>query len=214
MKSYIELANTQKKSLPSDLQDDDVRYPESLVEHFLEQYTEKGDVVFDPFAGFGTTLLVAERMGRIPYGVEPDPKRANFIKSQLAHPERLIHGDSRLLAKMDVPEINFSITSPPYMTRDNHPEYPFAGYQVTGEGYAEYLRDIRTIYQQLRTRMNPAGKIVLEVSNLKTETQVTTLAWDIGQELSTILRFEGEVIVCWDHYGFGYDHSYCLLFSV
>jgi len=62
--------------------------------------------------------------------------------------------------------------------------------------------------------MKPTGKVVLEVSNLKTEKQVTTLAWDIGQEISQVLRFDGEVIVCWDKYGFGYDHSYCLVFSV
>ena len=166
MKTYIQLANTQKTTLPSDLQDDDVRYPESLVEHFLEQYTQKGDVVFDPFAGFGTTLFVAEHMGRIPYGVEADQARVNFVRSQLAHPERIIHGDSRLFANMDVPEITFSITSPPYMTRDDHPEFPFAGDKITGEGYEDYLRDMRTIYQQIRARMKPAGKIVLEVANL------------------------------------------------
>jgi len=100
------------------------------------------------------------------------------------------------------------------MTKDNHPQFPFAGYQITGEGYKEYLRAIRSIYQQLRPHMKPTGKVVLEVSNLKDDKQVTTLAWDIGQEISKVLRFEGEVIVCWDKYGFGYDHSYCLIFSV
>ena len=32
----------------------------ALVEAFLAEYTRPGDLVFDPFAGFGTTLLVAE----------------------------------------------------------------------------------------------------------------------------------------------------------
>ena len=62
--------------------------------------------------------------------------------------------------------------------------------------------------------MKPTGKVVLEVANLKPEKKVTTLAWDVGQELSKVLRFEGEVIVCWDQCGYGYDHSYCLVFSV
>ncbi|HMD81098.1 MAG TPA: hypothetical protein VKE92_07310, partial [Anaerolineales bacterium] len=126
----------------------------------------------------------------------------------------LIHGDARFLAKVDLPEIDFSMTSPPYMTKDNHPEFPFAGYQITGEGYEEYLRDIRSIYEQLRARMKPTGTVVLEVANLKPEKQVTTLAWDVGQEISKVLRFEGEVIVCWDECGYGYDHTYCLIFSV
>jgi DNA modification methylase len=214
MKTYIHLTHANQSPLPPVFQDDDVRYPESLVEHFLEQYTQKGDIVFDPFAGYGTTLFVAERMGRIPYGVEIDQNKVNLIKSKLANPENIIHGDSRLLANVDFPRIDFSMTSPPYMTKDNHPEFPFAGYKITGEGYEEYLRDIRSVYKQLRARMKSTGKIVIEVANIKPEKQVTTLAWDVGQELSKVLRFDGEVIICWDEYGFGYDHSYCLVFSV
>jgi DNA modification methylase len=213
MKTYIHLTNTKPYSLPADFQDDDVRFPESLVEHFLEQYTQKGDIVFDPFAGFGTTLFVAERMGRVPYGVEINQDRVNFVRSKLANTENIIHADVRSLSEIDLPEIDFSITSPPYMSKDNHPQYPFAGYKITGEGYEEYLRDIRSIYQQLRAHMKPTGKIILEVANQKTENQVTTLAWDIGREISKVLCFEGEIVVCWDEYGFGYDHSYCLIFS-
>ena len=214
MKTYIHLTMSHQHHLPDTFQDDDVRYPESLVEYFLEQFTHAGDVVFDPFAGYGTTLLVAERMGRVPFGVEIDQERVNFVKSKLSHSESIVQGDSRLLAKIDLPKIDFSITSPPYMTKENHPENPFSGYKTIGKGYKAYLHDIRNIYEQIRTRMKPTGKIVLEVSNLKTENQVTTLAWDIGQEISQVLRFDGEVIVCWDKYGFGYDHSYCLVFSV
>ncbi len=214
MKTYIHLTTSQSYCLPDVFQGDDVRYSESLVEFFLEHFTQKGSVVFDPFAGYGTTLFVAERMGRVPFGVEIDQDRVNFARSKLANPQNLIHGDARGLAHMDLPEIDFSLTSPPYMSKDDHPEFPFAGYAITGEGYEDYLRDIRSIYQQLGARMKPTGKVVLEVANLKSETQVTTLAWDVGQEISKVLRFEGEVIVCWDQHGCGYDHSYCLIFSV
>src|SRR5512139_2734566 len=106
MKTYIHLTMSHNYRLPNVFQDDDVRYPESLVELFLEQYTQEGNVVFDPFAGFGTTLFVAERMGRVPYGVEIDPDRINFVRSKLAHAENLIHGDSRVVANMDLPEID------------------------------------------------------------------------------------------------------------
>ena len=176
--------------------------------------TQKGDVILDPFAGCGTTLFVAERMGRVPFGVEIDQDRVNFIRSRLSNSESIIHGDSRLLQNIALPKIDFSITSPPYMTKENHPENPLTGYKTIGKGYKAYLRDIRNIYKQLRACMKPTGKVILEVSNIKTEKQVTTLAWDIGHEISQVLRFDGEVIVCWDKYGFGYDHSYCLVFSV
>jgi hypothetical protein len=61
--------------------------------------------------------------------------------------------------------------------------------------------------------MKPNGTVVVEVANLKRAGRVTTLAWDIAQEISAVLRFEGEVVVCWDKHGYGYDHSYCLVYS-
>jgi DNA modification methylase len=213
MKTYLNLQNTQSYSLPAIFQEDDVRSSESLLNYFLQEYTQKGDVILDPFAGYGTTLLVAERMGRVPYGIEIDQERVKYARSKLTNQENIIHGDSRKLADINLPEINFSITSPPYMTKENHPEYPFAGYKTTGEGYKEYLRDIRSVYDQLRHFMKPKGKVVIEVANLKVNNKVTTLAWDIGQEISQVMRFEGEVIICWDKCGFGYDHSYCLVFT-
>ena len=213
MKTHIHLQKLPQQPLPAAFQDDDVRYPESLVEYFLQEYTHAGDTILDPFAGFGTTLIVAERMGRIPFGVEINKDKVNYVRRKLTRSESIIQGDSRLLADIDLPVINFSMTSPPYMTKDD-PDDPFTDYQAKGQGYRAYLRDIRSIYEQLREHMKPSGTVVLEVANLKRDEQVTTLAWDIGQAISQVLHFDGEVIACWDEYGYGYDHSYCLVFSV
>lgn len=212
MKTYIRLKMSHRQPLPAIFRDDDIRYPESLVEHFLEEYTHAGDVILDPFAGFGTTLLVAERMGRNPFGVEINQDKVDYVRSILSNPENIIHGDSLFLADIDLPPIDFSMTSPPYMTKDDHSENPLTGNKT--RGYQTYLRDIRSIYGQLREHMKPSGTVVVEVSNLKVENQVTPLAWDIGREISRVYRFEGEVIACWDKYGYGYDHSYCLVFTV
>ena len=92
------MRNAHRFELPTEFRDDDVRYSESLVEHFLRGFTHEGDFVFDPFAGYGTTLLVAEQMGRIAHGVEFDVRRVQYVRSKLQHPENLIHGDSRQLA--------------------------------------------------------------------------------------------------------------------
>ena len=61
--------------------------------------------------------------------------------------------------------------------------------------------------------MKPHARVVIEVSNLKGSEGVTTLAWDVARAVSKVLHFEGEIVVAWDHYGYGYDHSYCLLFT-
>jgi SAM-dependent methyltransferase len=212
MRTYLSLDLAHPEELPDAFKDDDVRYPESLVEHFMQEYTQPGDTVLDPFAGYGTTLLVAERLGRVPFGVELDEAKVSYARSRLTRPERLIQGDSRALAAIALPTIDFSMTSPPYMNKDDWVD-PFTGYQTQGKGYAAYLHDIRNIYGQLRKQMKPAGTIVLEIANLKLGGQVTTLAWDVAREVSKVLHFEGEVVVCWDKYGYGYDHSYCLVYS-
>ena len=200
--------------MPGDFQHQDVRYAEELVEHFLREFTEAGDLVLDPFMGYGTTLLVAERMNRVAYGVEFDQRRWQYVRTIVQNPERALHGDSTELAALNLPDFDFSITSPPYMGK-HHKENPFTAYSTIGEGYGQYLETIEQIYGQLNGKLKPAGRAVIEVSNLKHEDgSLTTLAWDIAGRVSRVLRFEGEVVVTWeDSYGYGYDHSYCLVFA-
>ncbi len=82
MKTYLQLEHSHHEPLPPEFQHDDVRYPESLVRHFLQEYTRPGDFVFDPFAGFGTTLVAAQAMGRIGYGLELDPAKLRYASSR------------------------------------------------------------------------------------------------------------------------------------
>ena len=212
MKTHIQLKNANKLELPSIFKDDDVRYSESLVEYFLQEFTLENDVIFDPFAGYGTTLLVAQAMQRIPYGLEFEANRGQYIQSKLNTPDNLIIGDARQLLSYNLPAFDLSITSPPYMGKGDK-EDPLAAYSRAGAGYQAYLQDIRQIYQQMKELMKPTAKVVIEVANLKREEGVTRLAWDIAETVSQELKFEGEVIVCWDEYGYGYDHSYCLVYS-
>jgi DNA modification methylase len=212
MPSYLHLTNSSRRALPSEFQDENVRYPESLVEYFLNQFTNKGDIVLDPFAGYGTTLLVAESMGRIGYGIEFTERKARYAKGLLQNPDRLIIGDSRRLADYDLPSIDLCLTSPPYTTYSDG-EDPFTDYSEKGNGYAAYLKETRSIFAQVARLMKPSAHAVIEIANLKTGSEVTPLAWDVASEVSKVLHFDGETVICWDQYGYGYDHSYCLQFS-
>ncbi len=212
MKTFALFKNTHRLELPSEFQHDDVRYSEGLVRYLLEEFTQKGDVVFDPFAGYGTTLLVAEEMGRIPFGIEFDPQCAEYARSQLAHPENLIHGDSRQLLSYDLPSFDFSLASPPYMGKRDR-ENPLTAYTTPNHGYPAYLQDIQNIYAQMKDLMKPRARVVIEAANLKLWDGPTTLAWDVAKAVSQVLWFEGEIVIGWDRYGYGYDHSYCLVFT-
>lgn len=44
--------------------------PINLLKHLIELFTDRGDVVIDPCAGSGSSLLAAEQLGRKAYGFE------------------------------------------------------------------------------------------------------------------------------------------------
>ena len=212
VQTWMQLPRGNKRILPPRFRHDDVRCADSLVEYWINKCTEKGQIVFDPFAGFGTTLLVAEEMGRVGYGIEYSKQKANYVHGLLDHPEHLIHGDSRHLMDYDLPLFDLCLTSPPYTNQDDA-ENPFVDYRQKGFDYPSYLQEMGRIFSQVAHKLKTYGHMVIEASNLKKKGHVTMLAWDIAREVSKSLHFEGETIVCWDKYGYGYNHSYCLVFS-
>jgi DNA modification methylase len=53
--------------------------PVELVERAIRNSSRAGDVVLDPFGGSGTTLIAAEKSGRVARLIELDPKYADVI---------------------------------------------------------------------------------------------------------------------------------------
>ncbi|MFA6467929.1 MAG: site-specific DNA-methyltransferase [Bacteroidota bacterium] len=54
-------------------------FPEELPEWFIKLFTKENDIVLDPFAGSGTTNIVANRMGRKTIGIEIMPEYYKMI---------------------------------------------------------------------------------------------------------------------------------------
>ncbi|WP_458187897.1 DNA methyltransferase [Haladaptatus sp. NG-WS-4] len=196
----------------------DVRTPESFVREFMTEFSEEGDTVVDPFAGFGTTMKVAEELGRIPYGIEYEADRVEYIEDRIVQDENLVHGSALELASYDLPTFDLCLTSPPFMAAEDHRD-PFQNYAGESQ-YDDYLENIGDTFGQLEAFMASDSHVLVDVSNLKNEGNVTTLAWDVADVLSSSFHFEGEIVVTWDaestdrtgSYGYGYDHNYCLVF--
>lgn len=53
--------------------------PVRLVADALFDTTKRADVVIDPFLGSGTTLIAAEKTGRVCFGLELDPLYVDLI---------------------------------------------------------------------------------------------------------------------------------------
>lgn len=70
--------------------------PMSLVADAILDCSARGEIVLDPFLGSGTTLLAAERTGRIGYGIELSPAYVDLAitRWQDITGEKAIHGAS------------------------------------------------------------------------------------------------------------------------
>lgn len=106
------------------------KFPETLVQQFIEFFTKRGQVVLDPMVGTGSTLVAALRAGRNSYGIELNPGYADIAR-QIANEEHAALGENaeNLIAKTitgdaacidehvsthNIPPIDYVITSPPY----------------------------------------------------------------------------------------------------
>jgi DNA modification methylase len=106
------------------------KFPETLAQEFIEFFSKRGQVILDPMAGTGSTLIAALRAGRNSYGIELNPEYA-AIAHQVVKNEFEVLGDSgikltaqvitgdaaeisELISEHQIPSIDYVITSPPY----------------------------------------------------------------------------------------------------
>ena len=211
MDRWLVVRSAGEGALPEPYQADDVRYSEALVRRFLDEYTEPGQVVLDPFAGFGTTMRVAEAMGRRGIAVELLEDRVAYIRSE-APDAAVIRGDARHLRDLVHHDVDFVMTSPPYMNRHDHPQNPLSGYQDLDGDYATYLGEIRDVFAQVADLLRTGSFVVINAANMRSNGTTTTLAWDIGRAVADVLHFEREIVVLDPALPRGFTQEYCLIF--
>ncbi len=184
-----------------------VSFSEALAERLLLDVTQPGDVVLDPFVGFGTTMVVADRLGRRGVGVELLPDRVRHVRGLVTRPADVHEGDARELAGLGLPTCDASLSSPPYMTRVAHPEDPLDGYRTLGADYHRYLGELVAVYEAVARLLRPGGTILVDVATMSVDGVVTDLAGDLATALKRsaagALRVEeavqvvGEVPASW-----------------
>lgn len=59
-------------------------FPDELPQWFIKLFTKEGDIVLDPFMGSGTTVVVANKLGRIGVGIEIVQEYYKLAESQIS----------------------------------------------------------------------------------------------------------------------------------
>jgi hypothetical protein len=182
------------------------RFPEAVAQHVIERYSRPGDWVLDPFCGFGTTLVVAERLGRQPLGFEVDAGRAAFAASRIANAQHVIHTRAEDVAADPWPPCALLLTSPPY------------GSFRTGEydnDPATYLADARRLFSGLMQFLTADATLAVEISQVREGDRTRPLVWQLGSVLSEFLVLQEDLVrinTASAEAGPGYDHSHVLVF--
>ncbi|MCA9022426.1 MAG: DNA methyltransferase, partial [Planctomycetaceae bacterium] len=111
-------------------------FPEMLVERLIETFLPlQGETILDPFAGSGSTIVTAEKMGKTGIGVELSEEYAALARQRITEAasqreereasaakhrpveikSRVVHGSALNLSEHVEPgSVDLCITSPPY----------------------------------------------------------------------------------------------------
>jgi len=183
------------------------RFPEAVAEHVIERYSAPGDWVIDPFCGFGTALVVAERLGRHAVGYEVDERRAAFSAARVGNPDRVVHGSCEDLTPTQWPPFALLFTSPPY-----------GSFRSDGNGdLATYLADARHLFSGFARLLASGATVAVEVSQLRQGNRTLPLVWQVGAVLHEIFPLREDLVrvnTGDTQAGPGYDHDHVLVFDV
>lgn len=188
--------------------DEDVHMVASMVDHVIERCSAPGDLVFDPFAGFGTTLERAVALDRRAIGIELLPERVQLMQHRMPWPTRIIEGDARelrkLLHELTPPQrdgtVDLILASPPYMTAEYHEADPLMAYERDGGDYARYLSELGLVAAQCARMVKPGGFVVWNVADIHHRGSTTPLIQDCSRALEPHLTAVGVTEITWDRY--------------
>jgi DNA modification methylase len=204
------------------------KFPESLAREFIEFFTHRGEMVFDPMAGTGSALVAALRSGRNSLGIELNPAYAEIARQMIAKEREalgepaaslraeVITGDAADLAACSLPLIDYVITSPPYWdmlhahgseTQRKRRASPRLDVVYSDDprdlgnlaDYPQFLDRLVEIYARMDPYLRPGAYITIIVKNVKKRGKVYPLAWDLASRLSEVYTLKDERIWCQDN---------------
>ena len=192
-------------------------FPMELCERLIQIYTQKGDVVLDPFMGSGSAIIMARDMERKGIGFDINPDFVDLAKKrlfqqkivQLAIEEPDIYCDDavNLLKYVEPNSVDFVLTSPPYWnihTRKRTADYkeprPYStlerdlGNIVT---FNDFMNELKTIFQKVHTVLKHGKRCVIIVMDIRQGSQFFPFHMNISNMMEKI-GFVLEDIIIWD----------------
>ncbi len=197
---------------PPPFEGNDIKFPEGLARHIIKAHTKKNDIIFDPFAGMGTTLFVAEELKRNYFGIEAEEQKYQWVAGQLENWMHHINDDAARMDKYNLPKMDLILTSPPFMHRNDRYN-PLHGGDPKYAGYDKYLKRMAFIFKKCIPLMKKATPLILQLDNLNHGKVFTPLITDISKALEKNFIQTDQVTVLWRNPKPDYPHTQYLIFK-
>jgi SAM-dependent methyltransferase len=171
----------------------------SQLRPLIAELSKPGDLVFDPFAGWGTTLVACAAEGRLGVGIEINPSRAEEARQRVArYPEqRMLCGDARK-PPLDPGTVDLVLCDLPYFGTNLDLEAPDPGQMYALRDYDDYLAALDETFAAIARVMRPGAYAVIAVQNRRIADRFVPLAWDASRVLGRHLTLGDERIHLYD----------------
>ncbi len=168
---------------------------------FIQHFCAPGQLLLDPFCGFGSTLVAAHLAGRRGIGVEVEQARAEIAAERLSRlgacDQKVLTGNVTGLAA-SLPEVQLILTNLPYFgcrwPGDKAAESQF----YNASTYSAFLENIRQTFMALKLVLSQGGFLIVMVQNLQLGKHFVPLAWDTARLLSERYELLDERILVYE----------------
>ena len=211
-----------------DIRDKDIHpavFPLALPSHFIKLLTHKGELVLDPFAGIGTTLVAAQDLDRNAVGFDLKEEYTEIAKNRL-NQSRLTQNSQQIPIVDDahnIPKyleketVSLCITSPPYanmlaherlnksirgnLRRNKHflkvQQYSDNPLDLGTMSHEQYAKALEEIYSGILPLMRPKAHCIINVNDVwENNKRIPTHVYVI--EALTRAGFEFRNTFIWD----------------
>ena len=180
-------------------------FPVMLVERLIESFLRpEASVVLDPFAGSGSTIVAAEKLGKRGIGFELSAEYAGLARSRVdaaaegRPPRSKIHEMSAFdLPNCLEPEsVDLCITSPPYWnilnqrrTADHKDIRHYGnldGDLGTIEDYDDFLTELARVFADVFTALRPGAYCCVIVMDLRKKSRFFPFHSDLAARLQEL----------------------------
>jgi DNA modification methylase len=192
-------------------------FPQMLCERLIETFLPpEGELVLDPFAGSGSTVLAAQRIGKRGIGLELSDEYAALANARLASgrreppeqtPVSVVYraSASELLSLVEPESVDLCITSPPYwniLNQRRTADYKSVRHYGNLDGdlgtiddYEAFLESLAAVFGDVLITLKPGAYCCVIVMDLRKKNRFFPLHSDLAGRLVDIGYLYDDLII-------------------